>query len=199
MRSRPWGPPATAELEPDADPEQVARTILLRKLTAAPRTRAQLRDDLVGRGIPEDVADRVLDRFTDVGLIDDGAYARLWVESRHRGKALARSVLKQELRRRGVDAETIDVAIEQIDDDAEYQRALEFASRKARVKAGEDSAKALSRLAGQLARKGYPAGVCFSVSKEVLGPLLEERQDHIVDEVDAGVVVDHFAEHQESV
>jgi len=98
-----------------------------------------------------------------------------------------------------VDSETIDVAIEQIDDDAEYQRALEFASRKARVKAGEDSAKALSRLAGQLARKGYPAGVCFSVSKEVLGPLLEERQDHIVDEVDTGVVVDHFAEHQESV
>ena len=199
MSPRRPEPPADRPLEDSTDPEAAVRSILLRRLSHAPRTRAELEKDLARRGADPEVSAQVLDRFEEVGLIDDASYARLWVESRHRGKALARSVLKQELRRRGVDAETIDVAIEQIDDDAEYQRALEFASRKARVKAGEDSAKALSRLAGQLARKGYPAGVCFSVSKEVLGPLLEEGQDHIVDEVDAGVVVDHFAEHQESV
>ncbi len=199
MSPRRPEPPADRPLEDSTDPETVVRSILLRRLSHAPRTRAELEKDLARRGADPEVSAQVLDRFEEVGLIDDASYARLWVESRHRGKALARSVLKQELRQRGVDSESIDVAIEQIDDDAEYQRALEFASRKARVKPGEDSAKALSRLAGQLARKGYPAGVCFSVSKEVLGPLLEERQDHIVDEVDAGVVVDHFAEHQESV
>jgi len=199
MSPRRPEPPADRPLEDSTDPETVVRSILLRRLSHAPRTRAELEKDLARRGADPEVSAQVLDRFEEVGLIDDASYARMWVESRHRGKALARSVLKQELRQRGVDSESIDVAIEQIDDDAEYQRALEFASRKARVKAGEDSAKALSRLAGQLARKGYPAGVCFSVSKEVLGPLLEERQDHIVDEVDAGVVVDHFAEHQESV
>ena len=199
MSPRRPEPPTDQPLEDSADPETAVRSILLRRLSHAPRTRAELEKDLARRGADPEVSAQVLDRFEEVGLIDDASYARMWVESRHRGKALARSVLKQELRQRGVDPESIDVAIEQIDDDAEYQRALEFASRKARVKAGEDSAKALSRLAGQLARKGYPAGVCFSVSKEVLGPLLEERQDHIVDEVDAGVVVDHFAEHQESV
>jgi regulatory protein len=199
MSPRRPEPPADRPLEDSTDPETVVRSILLRRLSHAPRTRAELEKDLARRGADPEVSAQVLDRFEEVGLIDDASYARMWVESRHRGKALARSVLKQELRQRGVDSESIDVAIEQIDDDAEYQRALEFASRKARVKPGEDSAKALSRLAGQLARKGYPAGVCFSVSKEVLGPLLEERQDHIVDEVDAGVVVDHFAEHQESV
>jgi len=199
MSPRRPEPPADRPLEDSTDPETVVRSILLRRLSHAPRTRAELEKDLARRGADPEVSAQVLDRFEEVGLIDDASYARMWVESRHRGKALARSVLKQELRQRGVDSESIDGAIEQIDDDAEYQRALEFASRKARVTAGEDSAKALSRLAGQLARKGYPAGVCFSVSKEVLGPLLEERQDHIVDEVDAGVVVDHFAEHQESV
>ena len=199
MSPRRPEPPADRPLEDSADPETAVRSILLRRLSRAPRTRAELEKDLARRGADPEVSAQVLDRFEEVGLIDDASYARLWVESRHRGKALARSVLKQELRRRGVDSETIDVAIEQIDDEDEYQRALEFAARKARVKPGEDPAKALSRLAGQLARKGYPAGVCFSVSKEVLGPLLEERQDHIVDEVDAGVVVDHFAEHQESV
>ncbi|MDC3376708.1 recombination regulator RecX [Candidatus Nanopelagicales bacterium] len=199
MSPRRPEPPTDQPLEDSADPETAVRSILLRRLSHAPRTRAELEKDLARRGADPEVSAQVLDRFEEVGLIDDASYARLWVESRHRGKALARSVLKQELRQRGVDPESIDVAIEQIDDDAEYQRAREFASRKARVKPGEDSAKALSRLAGQLARKGYPAGVCFSVAKEVLGPLLEERQDHVVDEVDAGVVVDHFAEHQESV
>ena len=54
----------------------MARTIVLRKLTAAPRTRAQLADDLRRRATcPDEVAEQVLDRFTEVGLIDDPAFA----------------------------------------------------------------------------------------------------------------------------
>ncbi len=199
MSPRRPEPPADRPREESTDPETAVRSILLRRLSHAPRTRAELEKDLVRRGADPEVSAQVLDRFEEVGLIDDASYARMWVESRHRGKALARSVLKQELRQRGVDAEFIDDAIEHIDDDAEYQRAREFAERKARVKPGEDLAKAMSRLAGQLARKGYPAGVCFSVSKEVLGPLLQQWQDHVVDEVDTSVIVDNFSEHQESV
>ena len=199
MSPRRPEPPADRPCEDSTDPETAVRAILLRRLSHSPRTRAELEKDLARRGADPEVSAQVLDRFEEVGLIDDASYARMWVESRHRGKALARSVLKQELRQRGVDAEFIDDAIEHIDDDAEYQRAREFAERKARVKPGEDPAKAMSRLAGQLARKGYPAGVCFSVSKEVLGPLLQQWQDHVVDEVDTSVVVDNFPEHQESV
>ena len=96
-------PGSSADLQDEADPEQVARTILLRRLTASPRTRTELRTDLLRRGIPEVVADRVLDRFVDVGLIDDAAFAQQWVESRQRTRGSARSVLRQELRAKGVD------------------------------------------------------------------------------------------------
>jgi len=174
MRSRPWGPPVTAELEPDADPEQVARTVLLRKLTAAPRTRAQLRDDLVGRGIPEDVADRVLDRFTDVGLIDDGAYARLWVESRHRSRGSARSVLRQELRHKGVDAALVEDALADLDADSERARAAELVRVKARSLSRLEPQARVRRLVGMLQRRGYSSSVAYSVVREVLPGVTEQ-------------------------
>ncbi len=185
-------PGSLADLGPDADPEQVARTIVLRRLESAPRTRAELAQTLAARGVPVEVGDRVLDRFTEVGLIDDAAFASLWVESRHRGKALARSVLRQELRRRGGDPEIIDDAVEAIDDDDEWVRAREFARRKARIKAGEDPRKAVQRLAGQLARKGYPARLCFAVAREALSGALEQRHDDAIDELGAGVVIGDF-------
>ena len=186
-------PGSLADLGPDADPEQVARTIALRRLEAAPRTRAELAQTLAKRGVPDDVSERVLDRFTEVGLIDDAAFAHLWVESRHRGKALARSVLRQELRRRGVEPEVIDEAVESIDDDDEWARAREFARRAVRVTSGEDPRKSLRRLAGQLARKGYPSGVCFAVAREALSAALEQRHDDPIDELGTGIGIGDFA------
>ena len=87
-------PGSLADLQDDADPEQVARTILLRRLSVAPRTRRELADDLRKRGIPDDVSARVLDRFEEVGLVDDTEFARMWAVSRQRTKGSARSVLQ---------------------------------------------------------------------------------------------------------
>ena len=70
---------------------------------------------LARRGVPDEVAERVLDRFGEVDLIDDAAYARAWVESRHSGRGLARRALAYELRQRGVaDADAAE-ALEAVD------------------------------------------------------------------------------------
>ena len=198
-RRRSTGEPPPERLGVDADPEQVVRTILLRRLSASPRTRGELEKDLARRGADPDVAAAVLDRFEEVGLIDDDAYARMWVESRHRSKALARSILRRELIDRGIERESIDEAISQIDDEAEWDRAREYAQRKYRHRPGEDRGKALNRLAGQLARKGYPGNVCFTVAREVLGAVAEQGEQDVIDEIDARVIVDHLASEQESV
>ena len=87
-----------------ADPEAVARGICLRALTGAPKTRQQLADLLANR-VPDEAAEAVLDRYVEVGLIDDAAYARAWVSSRQAGRGLARRALSAELRAKGVDAE----------------------------------------------------------------------------------------------
>jgi len=167
-------PPAQGEQQEDADPEQVARTILLRRLTAAPRTRSELRTDLLKRGLAEEVADRVLDRFVEVGLIDDAAYAQLWVDARQRTRGTARSVLRQELRAKGVDDADAEEALAGIDPDQERERARRLVEVKARATARLDPQARVRRLTGMLQRRGYSASVAFAVVREVLDDLPED-------------------------
>jgi len=158
----------SASDEPDADPENVARAIALRKLAAAPQTRAQLDDAMARRGVPAEVRDRVLDRFDDVGLIDDAMFARMWVESRHTGRGLAKKALAHELRRRGVDSALVDEAVAQLAPEQEETTARALVARRLRSTRGLDAATRTRRLAGMLARKGYPAGLSFRVVREAL-------------------------------
>ena len=167
---------ASAEPEPDdpvaagpeADPESVARAILLDQLTGRARSRSELADKLRSKNVPDDVATRLLDRFEEVGLVDDEAFARSWVESRQAGKGLARRALAQELRRKGVDDEVAREVLDEVDPDEEVEAARVLVRRKLRTVARLDHQVAVRRLAGMLARKGYPAGVAFRVVREEL-------------------------------
>jgi len=160
--------------EPPADPAERARGICLRLLTGNPRTRKQLADALRKREIPDEVADEVLSRFEEVGLINDGAFADAWVESRHHGRGLARRALAQELRTKGVDSTLIDEAVSQLDPEQEETTARELVDRKLRSTQGLDRDKRLRRLAGMLARKGYSQGMALRVVRQALE---EEGED----------------------
>jgi regulatory protein len=150
------------------DPESVARGICLRALTGAPKTRSQLADLLATRGVPEDSAETVLDRFTEVGLIDDAAFARAWVSSRQSGRGLARRALSAELRAKGVDPEVAAEAVEAVDDDDERASARRLVDRKVGAMRRLDRATATRRLMGMLARKGYSGGLAAAVVREAL-------------------------------
>ncbi|MEV7380844.1 recombination regulator RecX [Streptomyces lydicus] len=155
-------------------PEEQARAICLRLLTGNPRTRKQLEDALRRRGIPDEAAQEVLSRFEDVGLIDDAAFADAWVDSRHHGRGLARRALARELRTKGVDSALIDVAVSRLDSEQEESTARELVDRKLRATRGLDREKRLRRLAGMLARKGYPEGLALRVVRQALA---EEGED----------------------
>ncbi|MET8769937.1 recombination regulator RecX [Streptomyces sp. NPDC004658] len=160
--------------ESSGDPVERARAICLRLLTGTPRTRKQLADALRKREIPEDAAEEVLSRFEEVGLIDDGAFADAWVESRHHGRGLARRALARELRTKGVDSALIEDAVAQLDSEQEEATARELVARKLRATRGLDRDKRLRRLAGMLARKGYPEGMALRVVRQALE---EEGED----------------------
>ena len=146
----------------------MARKILLDQLTGQARSRSELAGKLAGKGVPAEVADRLLTRFEEVGLVDDEAFARSWVQSRQGGKGLARRALAQELRRKGVDDEVAREALDEVDPDDEVEAARVLVRRKLRSVARVDQATAVRRLSGMLARKGYPAGVAFRVVREEL-------------------------------
>jgi regulatory protein len=154
--------------EAAADPEAPARRICLRLLTLAPRTRAQLADALQRRHIPGPAAEAVLDRFTEAGLIDDPAFARAWVESRHHGRGLSRRALSTELRRRGVADEDVQEAAELVGPDQEVATARQLIAGRVAATRGQPSATRVRKLMGVLARKGYGAALAYRVVREAL-------------------------------
>jgi len=156
------------DLGPDADPESVARKILLDQLTGRARTRSELADKLAGRNVPADVATRLLDRFEEVGLIDDAGFAREWVGQRQSGRGLARRALAHELRRKGIDDEVAREALDGIDPDDEVEAARMLVRARLRSMRSLDHDKAVRRLVGMLARKGHSSSVSFRVVKEEL-------------------------------
>lgn len=151
-----------------AGTEDAAREYLLRSLTASSRSRKQLADGLAARDVPPEIADRLLDRFAEVGLIDDATLAHAIVRSRSQESGAARKRIAIELRRKGIAEDTAAHALAQIDDEAEQSTAFELARSRAARLLGYERDVALRRLVGYLGRKGYPPGVCFEAARAAL-------------------------------
>ena len=150
------------------DPEARARQICLRLLTAAPRTRAQLAQAMRRGGVPAEAAEAILVRFTDAGLIDDAAFARAWVESRHHSRGLSKRSLSAELRRNGVQDEEIREAVDALDPEQEVATARRLVERKMASTRGRPPETRARQAAGMLARKGYPPGLAFRLIREAM-------------------------------
>jgi len=170
-------PPDPAQEGAEPVPVDVARAIVLRQLSMGPRSRKQLEDKLRSRGCPDDVAAKVLDRMTAVGLVDDQSFAEMLIRSRQAGRGLAKRALAQELRTRGVDDEVVQQALGAIDPETERVRAEELASRRLRTMAGLEPTVQARRLSGMLARKGYPPSVVYAVVRDAVNGAPEHQRD----------------------
>ncbi|HLL68574.1 MAG TPA: regulatory protein RecX [Micromonosporaceae bacterium] len=174
----------------EQDSRELARQICLRQLSVRPRTRAELAAALRKKGIPDEIANELLDRYDDVGIVDDGAFAQAWVASRHHGRGLAGRALAGELRRKGVAAEQVDTALEQLDAGTEEATARALVARRLRTErqsARRDDAATLRRLVAMLARKGYPPGLAIRLVKEALAA--DEISAEFATEIDVDALV----------
>ncbi|MCO1339984.1 RecX family transcriptional regulator [Kocuria polaris] len=148
--------------------------MILRQLTGSAKSRQQLADKLAEREIPDDVAGQVLDRFEELGLINDREFALMWVRSRAGTRRLAASALRRELIQKGIDDEFIGEALEQVTEDDERRAARELVDKKLRNQSSADlndriqRDKVIRRLVSMLARKGYGGGIAFGVVNEAI-------------------------------
>lgn len=165
---------STSDSSSGEDPAQRAKDICLRLLTVRPRTRAELHQALLRKEIPEDVADQVLGRLDEVGLIDDAAFADIWVRSRHTYQGLGRRALAMELRRKGVADDVAAEAVAAVDADAEEERARQLVRKRLRSLTAADEASRIRKLVGMLARRGYSEGLAFRVVRDELRAAGEE-------------------------
>lgn len=173
-RDMPSDPTEAAEQQEQL--HETARAIVLRQLTASAKSRQQLEAKLADKDIPESVARAVLDRFEQVELVDDQAFAQSYVRQRAETRKLARPALRMELQRKGVDRDLVEQALAQRTDDDERADAVELARRKlpsgpalqAQLADREAKQKLIRRMVSALARKGYAPGLAFEVVRGVL-------------------------------
>src|SRR6201991_1558808 len=159
--------------------EELARALCLRLLTARARTRAELAGQLAKRGYPDDVSDRVLDRLTDVGLVDDAGFAEQWVHSRRANAGKGKRALAAELHTKGVDNDVITSVLGGINPAAERGRAEQLVrSRLRREKLGDDDAdlRVSRRLVAMLARRGFDQTMAYDVVSVELAAERERRR-----------------------
>lgn len=152
----------------ERSPAAVARDICLRLLTGRARSRAELAEAMRRKGIPVDVAEVVLDRYAEVGLVDDTVFAEAAVRSGHAHRGLGRRALRAELRRKGVDEDVAQQAVAAVGPEDEERRARELVRRRMRTVSGRDEVTVVRRLVGMLARKGYAEGLALRVVREEL-------------------------------
>jgi regulatory protein len=166
------------EQDAPGDPEWVAREVCLRLLAQRARTRSELAQALRRRGVPDQAAGTVLDRFVEVGLIDDGALAENMAVIQHCERGLAASAVAVKLRQRGVPDAAVEAALALIDTDSEREAARRLVARKLPALHALPPETRSRRLVGMLGRRGYSLTLALDVVREVMAG---ELPPHLAD------------------
>lgn len=145
-----------------------AQNLCLWHLGQGPRTEKQLLDAMTKKGVPADMAQEILSRLAEYNYVNDQQYAENFVRSRHTNQRKGSSVIRQELRRKGVDDDVVAEALEQITEESEREAAAALVARKLASTRRLEPAKRVQRLVGMLARKGYPPGMCYQIVREAV-------------------------------
>ncbi len=156
-----------AELPPD-ERRKKAKEICFDLLAVRPRSTDELRQALKRKGFDEETTETLLGKLDQAGLINDAEFAEMWVRSRHANMGLSRNALVTELKRKGIDGDIAVQAADEVDREAEEQRARELVRKRMRSLGNVDEQTAIRRLLGFLARKGYPQGLAYTVIRDEL-------------------------------
>ncbi|HEX2093163.1 MAG TPA: regulatory protein RecX [Longimicrobiaceae bacterium] len=148
-----------------------AREAALNLLSFRPRAARELRRRLREREFPEEVVEECLSGLEDAKLVDDSAFAATFVRDRVRFRPRGRRRLAQELRAKGVDADTAHEAIDEVFEDAEVSEVelAREAAAKWSPRPGEERQKARQRFYAYLARRGFGGDAIREVMDEVFG------------------------------
>ena len=131
------------------------------------KSKGELLAHLKSRGIEDDVAQAVIFRLQETGLVNDRDFAAAWATSRHRHKKLSKRIIAGELRQKGVMQEQIDEALAEIDDESEYQAAFDLACKKFNSMSRLEPEVQIRRIQSLLARKGFNFSIISRVLREL--------------------------------
>jgi regulatory protein len=149
----------------DADDLLAAKQVATRQLSYRPRSISELRQTLGQRGFGRQIIDQVIERFSELGYLDDADFARRWIQTREQLAPRGTRLLKQELRQKGIDTDLADEALADADLD-ELDAATRIAERRLPKMTGLDRDTQRRRLAGYLERRGFSHDVVRQIDRK---------------------------------
>ncbi len=147
----------------------------LRLLEARPRSIAEIRDRLRRKEFTPEAIEQAIERLSELGLLDDRAFAKLWVENRQTYRPRGLAALRNELRRKGVDRSVVDqvLANDELTGD-QSAHAAELARSVVHKYANADNRVTFTRrLGGFLQRRGFD----FETIRPIVEQLWSELQE----------------------
>ena len=166
----------------EIDDPAVVLEAAARFLEVRSRSVAEVRRRLTSAGYQPDLVEGAVSRLLDLGLIDDEAFERSWVESRDRARPRGERAIRQELGMKGVDRTTIDLVLSERRDAAagvpsdggevamspDQAAAERLLARNARSLARvADPRQRRQRAYALPARNGFDPDICRSVAASV--------------------------------
>jgi regulatory protein len=142
-------------------------------LSFRPRSESEIRERLERQGYEAETIDKVVSQLKRLSLVDDTAFATFWKENRNSFRPRSQRMVKLELRRKGLETEVIDEAIEGIDDKENAYRA---ALVKARTLPAVDFQVFQRRLGGYLQRRGFNYAVINVTVKQIWQEKTQENK-----------------------
>lgn len=112
------------------DEQETAYQRALKLVQHRPRSESEIRRLLRRKAVPDERVTEVVERLRQNGLIDDAAFAQAWVENRAEFRPRSRRALAYELSRRGIDEQTIEQSLREIDDEAMAYQAAQRPARR---------------------------------------------------------------------
>jgi regulatory protein len=167
-----------AQLE-EQDTQQKAYDRAVRFLSYRPRSVAEVRRYLARpeHGYSAEVVEATLARLAEQGYLNDEEFARFWVDNRQRFRPKGSQALRQELRQRGLDGESIEGALAGLDlEESAYEAARPRALRLAAL-VQSDPQTFRRKLADFLLRRGFGYEVTEGIVKRLLREIASDDAD----------------------
>ena len=173
------------------DDPQVVLEAAARFLEARSRSVAEVRRRLRSVGYRTDLVDGAIERMIELGMLDDEAFARAWVESRDRARPRGERAIRSELALKGVERSVVDAILadrrQVVGEAAETGPGARSANQAAAERLIARHARALARVEDPrqrrqrayalLARNGFDPETCRDVANRVDGSTAAEVPD----------------------
>lgn len=141
---------------------------VLRFATLRPRSEREIKMWLARKGVDEKIGQRVLEKLKGLKLIDDGTFSKWWVDQRNQFRPKSKRALFQELREKGIEKETIEEVLGQIDAESELELAKKVLAKKIKRLSSLPFKEKRERLLSFLGARGFSWDTATRAVDEVL-------------------------------